>query len=307
MGLRLDSRESQRWPPASSELRLTLLNVLSESYAPNSTPEDKVQLPGGLSFAIRELTDAEIDRVMDPTSIYALDFLRLQYTPPTPIADIFTTTIVQHYDAVFRTLLVHVRVLHATSQLSLFCHKSQQQRLSASNNQITVRRFAWKARQLSTTIFSHFTDTVIAKAWNVFSELLDALQPHEEARHTPQSADLHTITRLHETCLDDIRSRMFLRHKHAKLRSVLEELAAIVIKTTLIVVHDAAGQSSVVEQERNFDSLSAELRSLLGVLANKVAKEDRGPLSAQHTHTESDAAKLLLARLSWGENTVAKE
>jgi hypothetical protein len=297
MGLRLDSRESQRWPPASSELRLTLLNVLSESYAPITPHEDNIQLPGGLSFAIRELTDAEIDRVMDPTSIYALDFLRLQYTPPAPIADIFTATIAQHYDSIFRTLLVHVRVLHATSQLSMFCIK--QQSPACTGRQTTIRRFAWKARQLSTTIFSHYTDTVIAKAWNVFSEHLDDLQPHDEAEQIPQSADLHTITRLHETCLDDIRSKMFLRHKHAKLRAVLEELAAIVIKTALTVVHDAAGQSSVAEQESRFDGLSVELRSLLEVLANKPVKEERGDGRSRGAQSESDAAKLLLARLGW--------
>jgi hypothetical protein len=306
MGLRLDSRESQRWPPASSELRLTLLNVLSESYAPNSTHEENVQLPGGLSFAIRELTDAEIDRVMDPTSIYALDFLRLQYTPPAPIADIFTVTIAQHYDSIFRTLLVHVRVLHATSQLSMFCNKFTQQSPSTVGNQTIVRRFAWKARQLSTTIFSHFTDTIIAEAWNVFSERLGELQPREKAEHVPQSADLHTITRLHETCVDDIRGKMFLRHKHAKLRSVLEELAAIVIKTALIVVHDATGQSSVAEQESRFDVLSVELRSMLEALANKPIKEDRGDVRLQHVHSESDMAKLLLARLGWQSNAVGR-
>ncbi|GAB7335885.1 hypothetical protein MBLNU13_g08141t1 [Cladosporium sp. NU13] len=307
MGLRLDSRESQRWPPASSELRLTLLNVLSESYAPNTPHEDNMQLPGGLSFAIRELTDAEIDRVMDPTSMYALDFLRLQYTPPAPIADIFTAAIAQHYDFIFRTLLVHVRVLHATSQLSMFCNKYKQQSHSSVGNQTVIRRFAWKARQLSTTIFSHFTDTVIAEAWNSFSERLNELQPRQEAEQISQSVDLHRITRLHERCLDDIRSKMFLRHKHAKVRSVLEELAAIVIKTTLIVVHDAAGQSSVAEQEGRFDRLSVELRSSLEVLANKPAKEDRGDVHSQRTHTESDAAKVLLARLGWQGNAVMRQ
>jgi hypothetical protein len=296
MGLRLDSRESQRWPPASSELRLTLLNVLSDSYAPQSNQEDKVQLPGGLSFAIRELTDAEIDRVMDPTSIYALDFLRLQYTPPSPLADVFTATIVQHYDAVFRTLLVHVRVLHATSQLSMFCTKHTKQSPSYAENDTIIRRFAWKARQLSTTIFSHFTDTVITNAWAAFSQYLDSLQHHVQ---TGQSADLHSITRLHETCLDDIRSKMFLRQKHAKLRLVLEELAAIVIKTTLTTVHDTAGESSVEEQERRFDALSGELRALLEVLANKPSREGRSDGMIMHTQSESDAAKLLLARLSW--------
>jgi hypothetical protein len=187
------------------------------------------------------------------------------------------------------------------------CNKFKQQSPSSVGNQTSIRRFAWKARQLSTTIFSHFTDTVIAEAWNVFSERLDELQPRQEAEQISQSIDLHTITRLHESCLDDIRSKMFLRHKHAKVRLVLEELAAIVIKTTLIVVHDAAGQSSIAEQESRFDLLSAELRSLLEVLANKPAKEDRGDVHSQRTHTESDAAKVLLARLGWQGNAVMRQ
>ena len=100
---------------------------------------------------------------------------------------------------------------------------------------------------------------------------------------------------------------MFLRHKYAKVRLVLEELAAIVIKTTLIVVHDAAGKSSIIEQEGRFDLLSVELRSLLEALANKPAKEDRGDVHSQRTHTESDAAKVLLARLSWQRNAVMRQ
>jgi uncharacterized membrane protein len=148
----------------------------------------------------------------------------------------------------------------------------------------------------STTIFSHFTDTVITGAWSAFSQHLDSLQPQVQ---TGPSADLHSITRLHETCLDDVRTKMFLRHKHAKLRSVLEELAAIVIKTTLAAVHDTAGESSVAEQEKRFDALNAELRALLEILANKPSREGRGDGTMLHAQSESDAAKLLLARLSW--------
>lgn len=302
MGLRLDSRESQRWPPASSELRLTLLNILNESYAPHEAQKDISQLPGGLSFAIRELTDAEIDRVMDPTSIYALDFLRLQYTPPDPLADIFTPTIAQHYDVVFRTLLVHVRVLHATAQLAALCNKQVQQTPSSIGRQMALRRFAWKSRHLSTTIFSHFTDTVIAGAWKTFAEHLDKMHPGEEAaqdRQPSPSVDLHSITRLHESCLNDIRAKLFVRQKHAKIRTVLEQLAAVVIKTTLGVMRDTTGRDSVAEQDAQLDALSAELRSLLEVIANKISKDDRDAAHMQYAQSESDAAKLLLARLSW--------
>jgi hypothetical protein len=310
MGLRLGSRESQRWPPASSELRLTLLNVLSDSYVSSDAQEQgTTQLPGGLSFAIRELTDAEIDRVMDPTSIYALDFLRLQYTPPSPLADIFTQAIVQHYDSIFRTLLVHVRVLHATSQLSALCNKTkiQESTRNASRQLLTLRRFAWKARHFSTTIFSHFTDTVIASSWKDFSAQMNALQPkaqgeEEGTERQTQPTDLPSLTATHESYLSSIRNKLFLRHKHTAIRLAVEELAGIIVKTTAGALHSSeTGKVALAEQEERFDVLSDELISLLQGLASKPSKEQRDWQQQQSSSlsSESEAAKLLLARLSW--------
>jgi hypothetical protein len=308
MGLRLGSRESQRWPPASSELRLTLLNVLSDSYvSTDAQQQGTAQLPGGLSFAIRELSDAEIDRVMDPTSIYALDFLRLQYTPPSPLADIFTPAIVQHYDSIFRTLLVHVRVLHATSQLSALCNKTQIRKSfrNASRETLTLRRFAWKARHFSTTIFSHFTDTVIASSWKDFSLQMIALQPKaQEASEQPQAqpTDLPSLTASHESYLSSIRNKLFLRHKHAAIRLAVEELAGIIVKTTAGALHPSETErSSLAEQEERFDILSDELIGLLRGVASKISREQRDWQQQQSSasSSESEAAKLLLARLSW--------
>jgi hypothetical protein len=310
MGLRLGSRESQRWPPASSELRLTLLNVLSDSYVSSDAHQQgTTQLPGGLSFAIRELTDAEIDRVMDPTSIYALDFLRLQYTPPSPLADIFTPTIVQHYDSIFRTLLVHVRVLHATSQLSALCNKTKirQSSRTASRETLTLRRFAWKARHFSTTIFSHFTDTVIASSWKDFSSQMIALRPkaqdEAEETQTQQPTDLPSLTASHESYLSSIRNRLFLRHKHAAIRLAVEELAGIIVKTTAAALRPSESERvSLAGQEERFNVLSEELNGLLRGLASKPAREQRDWQQQQQSSSsssESEAAKLLLARLSW--------
>jgi hypothetical protein len=306
MGLRLGSRESQRWPPASSELRLTLLNVLSDSYISSDSQQQQgtTQLPGGLSFAIRELTDAEIDRVMDPTSIYALDFLRLQYTPPSPLADIFTPAIVQHYDSIFRTLLVHVRVLHATSQLSALCNKTiiRKSSRNESSETLTLRRFAWKARHFSTTIFSHFTDTVIASSWKDFSSQMSALHPKAQGETETPPTDLPSLTASHESYLSSIRNKLFLRHKHAAIRLAVEELAGIIVKTTAGALHPSETERSLLaEQEERFDILSDELIGLLRGVASKISREQRDWQQQQSSasSSESEAAKLLLARLSW--------
>jgi hypothetical protein len=308
LGLRLGSRESQRWPPASSELRLTLLNLLSDSYVSSDAQrQSTAQLPGGLSFAIRELTDAEIDRVMDPTSIYALDFLRLQYTAPSPLADIFTPAIVQHYDGIFRTLLVHVRVLHSTSQLSALCNKPRIRKPSrnASRETLTLRRFAWKARHFSTTIFSHFTDTVIASSWKDFSSQMTALRPKAQGEEPEtQAADLPSLTASHEAYLSSIRNKLFLRHKHAAIRLAIEELAGLIVKAAAAALHalETERSTTLAEQEERFDVLSDDLLGLLRGLASKPAREQRDWQQQQQSSSslsESEAAKLLLARLSW--------
>lgn len=80
MGLRLGGRDT--WPPASSELRLALMGLLSESYVSASGHLGfdgntflAQSLPGDLSFAVRDMSEPEIERCMNPNSIEALDFL----------------------------------------------------------------------------------------------------------------------------------------------------------------------------------------------------------------------------------------
>lgn len=282
MGLRLGSREVQRWPPASSELRLTLLNVLSESYAPGSSNDADLHLPGGLSFAIRELSDAEIDKVMDPTSIHALDFLRLQYTPPPPLAPIFTPTVLQHYDAIFRSLLIHARVLHATANLRPWPRQPKH-----ANNTVTLRRFAWKARHFSTTLLSHFTETAIAPAWKAFAQRLD------EAQSAPQTASLSSLAEAHALTLASIRAKLFLRRKQEPLRRVVEAIAELVVKAP------AGAGMGIAERERRFDELCEELRGLLeGLAVKRGARGEEAGVGVGGL--EREAAGLLGRRLRWG-------
>ncbi|KAB8290071.1 hypothetical protein EYC80_010397 [Monilinia laxa] len=82
MGLRLGGRDT--WPPASSELRLALMGVLTESYTSNQPSnlsrasgylQRQGSLPGDLSFAVRDMSEEEIEKyrtsswkVVDPTA-----------------------------------------------------------------------------------------------------------------------------------------------------------------------------------------------------------------------------------------------
>lgn len=175
MGLRLGAREGQRWPPASSELRLSLLGVLHEAYhgeppSGSNASSGKSDLPGGLSFAIRELPDSEIDRVMDVDSIYALDFMRLQYAASPPLDAILTPVSMQKYDDIFRFLLRILRVLDLTTQLQkdyTYSHRSHNKE---------VPRFTREAHTTVSALLSYFMDAGIAVPWTQFQRSLNNIE-----------------------------------------------------------------------------------------------------------------------------------
>ncbi|KFY43748.1 hypothetical protein V495_03793, partial [Pseudogymnoascus sp. VKM F-4514 (FW-929)] len=152
MGLRLGTRgkgrgsgETGSWPPGGSELRLVLAGVLGESYAaispprPNSRPgsaklppapaaafgvavsaatyNTPATLPGDLSFGVRSMTTAEMEACLDPSSLSALDFLRLVYKPPAPLDAVITPSCLFMYDRAFRALLRCLRVQFVMGEL----------------------------------------------------------------------------------------------------------------------------------------------------------------------------------------------
>ncbi|KAK6429360.1 hypothetical protein LTR95_014494 [Oleoguttula sp. CCFEE 5521] len=292
MGLQLGSRESQRWPPASSELRLTLMGVLADSHFSVNTSGE---LPGGLSFAIRELTESEIDQVMDTTSIHALDFLKLQYTPPEALAGIFTPAIMHHYDSIFRTLLVHIRLLHTTAQL---VRTAATLALSTASKYRSIQRFAWQARHFVTTITSHFMHVVIAGAWQRFTITLDDLAPSsvssKDTSSNRQCASIEDISQLHATSLEHIRTGVFLRRKHENIRHAIEEALQVILKGSLQVLHGASHEVRDVELHM-MQALGAVMHSL----AAEVEKPVKGRANLAEQENEREAMQLLLAGLDW--------
>jgi hypothetical protein len=84
VGLRLGGRDT--WPPATSELRLALMGVLTESYVATQSLSTSQAggyigrqniLPGDLSFGVRDMSEEEIEKCMNADSIgaYSLNFM----------------------------------------------------------------------------------------------------------------------------------------------------------------------------------------------------------------------------------------
>lgn len=302
MGLRLGTRGGQRWPPASSELRLTLDGVLSETHR-NELSKDAMtrgphkDLPGGLSFSIRELPDDEIERVLDAGSIYALDFIRLQYTTPPGLEGIITPSCMQIYDRIFRHLLRMLRVLDVTTR------GSNTSRMTAHNRSIqsaNAKKFYTEAHHFTCTLMSHAMDVGIQTPWKAFmasvSEAEFTLSTEEGGAHGVPLVGLDGLRRLHEKCLETMRTRLFLQRKHEKVFGVIEAALTAVLQCNACLEKGEAERFQTAYAE--FEQRIAELLEMLRTNMNRPGKINTDLNAAE---AGNEMMPLLFERLNWNK------
>ena len=225
MGLRLDGRES--WPPASSELRLALMGVLSESFQSFHAWEGQArsaqnELPGDLSFAVRDLSPEEMESCVDPDSLEALDFLRLSYKPPAPLTSVITPTILVKYDRIFRQLLRVLRMGYVANQLF---------REGTVDDDAASSRFRIEARHFISSITIYFIETGISLPWRKFDDWLDRV---EADLKTSLQIDTHyspdRLREYHERIVDDIMETLLLRKRQQPVLALLEDIFRLVLE-----------------------------------------------------------------------------
>lgn len=239
MGLQLGSRTA--WPPASSELRLALRGVLSESYyssalylssvtadtAPTTsttiTGRDTDSLPGQLNFAIRNLTEDEQTLVMDPDALPALDFLRLQYVPPPPLHLVITAPSLEKYDTIFKLLLRLSRTLFVISHLP------------RQYTDPTARKFRNEAHHFVTTYTNYVFQSGIAEHWAEFDGFVASLErrlDEEDAKGELGERVTEGVSALrdaHDKCLDSIMFSLLLRRRQRKVVALVDEIFECVL------------------------------------------------------------------------------
>jgi hypothetical protein len=297
MGLRLGTTNGQRWPPASSELRLALAGVLTETYHPEAsndkTPKpDRKELPGGLSFSIRELPDDEIERVMNSGSLYALDFLRLQYNPPAGLEAVITPASMQAYDGIFRQLLRMIRVLDVSETIK------KRARVKETLNSRSFRIFSIEAHHITSIIISHVMDIGIHIPYKAFTtsvkEIEVALKSGEERNAKWPVLGLDGLRRLHEQCLESIRTRLFLRRKHEKIHNAIEEAFTAVLRCA-----EATENDDVDAFETMYAGFEERITELLSVLRTAVNRPGNMRVDMDIAERDTEAMSLLLERLNW--------
>lgn len=253
-GLRLGSRDT--WPPASSELRLVLIGLLGDCYFGSTSTEDDEkthiqkdnELPGGLSFGIRELTDEEIERCKNPNAIEALDFLRLQYTPPEVLESLITARSLNKYDRLFKHLLRLIRMVSAVKGLI----RDSTARVSLAGDTHNVyQKFRVDAQHFVLAVSDYCFHIGIGSIWQRFQDTLTKIE------HCLNRGDIdgtieaaHSVPRLrdyHEDMLDQMLFALFLSKRHAQAAKLLESIFGTILGFSLLSRADGIGMRNESE------------------------------------------------------------
>ncbi|KAJ2974837.1 hypothetical protein NUW58_g8529 [Xylaria curta] len=247
MGLRMNGRDT--WPPASSELRLALMGVLSDTYL-SPTPRESTSfgaetpdLPGDLSFALRDLAPEEIDKCMDPSSLEALDFLRLAYKTPAPLSPILTPVILVKYDRIFKLLLRVLRMLYVVGQLSRDTSKMEHKGQDTGDVWL---RFRFEAQHLVQSVTTYLFDTGIQMPWLQFERWLDSVQSELARTDVDISATRivspDEVREEHEKMLDRIMTILLLRKRQQPILALLEDMFRLILKFSRQVQLEVGGK-----------------------------------------------------------------
>ncbi|KAL9004248.1 MAG: hypothetical protein Q9188_002938 [Gyalolechia gomerana] len=230
-GLQLGARETA-WPPASSELRIALMGILTESYHGSAEvnrmrERDQGELPGDLSFAIRnDMSDAELERCTNKDGLEALDFLKIHYRPPKPLDVVITDAVLEKYEKVSRLLLRGARVGFVVRKLVRNEWRSQRERARHG----FVPRFRTEANHFVTTVFGYFGNS-IEELWTAFEKRLNGIEKSTRCYEVGRQVEgVHRLRALHEEVLDRILAACLLRKRQELVMQLLEEILGLVLE-----------------------------------------------------------------------------
>ena len=286
-GLRLQSRGV--WPPASSELRLVLLGILSESRVNRNVEVQKTSKDFAdrtaesisqheyLSFAIRDLSDEDLEKCRDVDTVHALDFLALQYKTPTVLLEaVITPQSLKLYDAIFIHLLRVLRVKSATQELV-----RDVTAISRTRKSLVIVRTHKMRLELHHFIFNladWVQNIVIAQKWAGFAatlgriEMCLGVQDYDGVLKAGKG--LGFIRSLHERLIDDIAKTLFLKKKYQGVNATLERIFDLVLQLTKHIRMDS---SSDAENENNttirrlYQSFRKEVKNFLVYLHSNLS------------------------------------
>ncbi|CAJ2514259.1 Uu.00g023780.m01.CDS01 [Anthostomella pinea] len=300
MGLRLNGRDS--WPPASSELRLALMGVLNESYPSSAPPESRYagpesnKLPGDLSFAVRDLSPEEIDRCLDPSSLEALDFLRLSYKAPAPLSPIIPPVVLVKYDKIFKLLLRVLRMLYVVGQL----FRDTSTRLNQNHDvDETWLRFRFEAQHFVSSISTYFFDTGVERPWRRFESWLDRVQS-DLLKDDIDSREARVLSpdevrEEHEQMLDRMMQTLLLRKRQQPVLKLVEEIFSLILRFSrqaqLEVSGKVEGDATKMLLQNLYATFKTKVEVFITVCRGLGEKEAATKKATKHDLTTDDTKR----------------
>ena len=275
-GLKLGSRDT--WPPASSEMRQALMGILTESYYESGQGAEassmfRDELPGGLSFAIRDINEDELERCMDPNSIEALDFLKLQYRPPPPLDAVITQASLAKYDVVFKLLLRAIRMLFVVNQLFRDTNPRFAVRHGADS---TSKFFRIESHHFVSAICRYFFNGVQAN-WDILRQRLEGIDKALDRDDTSDVDSLHELRDFHETLLDRLMFTLILRRRQAQVMKLLEEIFSLILVFARHMRSEAMGySSSETDLTGTYEKFKKKVRVFIGVCRGLSERRGEG-------------------------------
>lgn len=232
-GLRLQTRDT--WPPASSELRLALVGILSESFVSEAKNQN---LSDSMSFAIRDLSDVELEKCRDADSMYALDFLRLQYTPPSALLEaVLTPSSQRKYDRIFKHLLRLLRMRSVA--LSLIRDVSSRRSNSGPRSD---HRFRIEIQFFISTLAEYTANFAIRVAWAPLQDLVDKVERCLDCNDfdgaIAMAGSLQRLTDMHDEVLESMLRALCLDRKQVQVRTLLEDVFGLILRFAAMVRAD---------------------------------------------------------------------
>lgn len=267
-GLQLGASE-MAWPPASSELRIALMGILTESYQDshhgkdrNERGRDNSELPGSLSFAIRhDMSDAELEKCMNKDGLEALDFLKIQYRPPKPLHVVITESALERYDRLSRLLLRGARLMFVVKSLMLHPLERMRERKACGLQQ----RFKIEAHHFVTTVFGYFADS-IKELWVAFENRLDGIERSIDCYDVGREVEgVHRLRDLHEEVLDGMLAACLLRKRQELVMRLLEDILGLILAFAKVERGDDNGNGKEGEVSRLYQAFRKKVRVFITV------------------------------------------
>ena len=294
-GLKLGSRNT--WPPASSELRLALMGILTESYyefgrGAEGSSFFREELPGGLSFAIRDMAGDELHRCMDPNSIEALDFLSIQYRPPPPLDAVITQVSLAKYDVVFKLLLRAARMLFVVNQL----FRDTNPRIAIRHgSDPTSRSFRIESHHFVSAICRYFFNGVQSN-WEILHRRLKDLDKALDSPVTSHGDSLDKLREFHENLLDRLMFALMLRKRQAQVKKLIEDIFSLILLfarhvRTEATTPDICHLGFKIDVKETYEKFKKKVRVFIGVCRD--LSERRGEGGDAHDDLSEDGGSTI--------------